>query len=183
MTKGTGPQASIDKSIVFASACAPAPLIGWVLWLIATPRWPGATRPRMWSRNSEGSLRTAERRLCRRLRSAVSFGKTRPVVRLTELILRSGLRLTLRLMVSAKVSAGRDGRHATAAVCRVPSDLVPGVGIEPTRPCGPGILSPVRLPVSPPRLSGPNHRFYRMDRAEPVARSSSPAPADSGTTG
>src|SRR6476619_6763123 len=30
---------------------------------------------------------------------------------------------------------------------------VPGVGIEPTRPCGPGILSPVRLPVSPPRLT------------------------------
>jgi hypothetical protein len=29
--------------------------------------------------------------------------------------------------------------------------LVPGAGIEPTRPCGPGILSPVRLPVSPPR--------------------------------
>jgi L-amino acid N-acyltransferase YncA len=29
--------------------------------------------------------------------------------------------------------------------------MVPGVGIEPTRPLGPGILSPVRLPVPPPR--------------------------------
>jgi hypothetical protein len=31
--------------------------------------------------------------------------------------------------------------------------LVPGVGIEPTRPYGHGILSPERLPVPPPRLS------------------------------
>jgi hypothetical protein len=29
--------------------------------------------------------------------------------------------------------------------------VVPGVGIEPTHPFGSGILSPVRLPVSPPR--------------------------------
>ena len=28
---------------------------------------------------------------------------------------------------------------------------VPGVGIEPTRPFGQGILSPLRLPVPPPR--------------------------------
>jgi hypothetical protein len=28
---------------------------------------------------------------------------------------------------------------------------VPGVGIEPTRPYGHGILSPERLPVPPPR--------------------------------
>jgi hypothetical protein len=28
---------------------------------------------------------------------------------------------------------------------------VPGAGIEPARPCGQGILSPLRLPVSPPR--------------------------------
>ena len=31
------------------------------------------------------------------------------------------------------------------------NDLVPEVGIEPTRPCGHGILSPARLPVSPLR--------------------------------
>jgi hypothetical protein len=30
--------------------------------------------------------------------------------------------------------------------------LVPGAGIEPARPCGLGILSPMRLPVPPPRL-------------------------------
>ena len=29
--------------------------------------------------------------------------------------------------------------------------MVPGAGIEPARPCGLRILSPVRLPVSPPR--------------------------------
>jgi hypothetical protein len=33
--------------------------------------------------------------------------------------------------------------------------LVPGTGIEPVRPCwGPRILSPLRLPISPPGLSG-----------------------------
>jgi antitoxin (DNA-binding transcriptional repressor) of toxin-antitoxin stability system len=31
--------------------------------------------------------------------------------------------------------------------------MVPGVGIEPTRPYGHGILSPERLPVPPPRRS------------------------------
>lgn len=30
--------------------------------------------------------------------------------------------------------------------------LVPGVGLEPTRPSGQGILSPPRLPVTPPGL-------------------------------
>ena len=30
--------------------------------------------------------------------------------------------------------------------------LVPAVGIEPTRPCGLGILNPVRLPIPPHRL-------------------------------
>jgi hypothetical protein len=34
---------------------------------------------------------------------------------------------------------------------------MPGVGIEPTRPFGPRILSPVRLPVPPPRRI---FRFY-----------------------
>ena len=28
--------------------------------------------------------------------------------------------------------------------------LVPGAGLEPTRPCGQGILSPQRLPITPP---------------------------------
>ena len=28
--------------------------------------------------------------------------------------------------------------------------LVPGAGLEPARPCGRGILSPLRLPISPP---------------------------------
>jgi hypothetical protein len=31
--------------------------------------------------------------------------------------------------------------------------MVPGVGVEPTWPCGRGILSPLRLPVSPPGRS------------------------------
>ena len=41
---------------------------------------------------------------------------------------------------------------------------MPGVGIEPTRPYGHGILSPERLPVPPPRL-GP---FYALPRGRPV---------------
>ena len=55
---------------------------------------------------------------------------------------------------------GEDGSYAgkrleypampshTTALCNV----VPGVGIEPTRPYGHGILSPERLPIPPPRL-------------------------------
>ena len=31
-------------------------------------------------------------------------------------------------------------------------ELVPGAGIEPARPWGRGILSPLRLPISPPGL-------------------------------
>src|SRR3989344_2152437 len=30
--------------------------------------------------------------------------------------------------------------------------MVPGEGLEPSIPCGPRILSPVRIPVPPPRL-------------------------------
>ncbi len=32
--------------------------------------------------------------------------------------------------------------------------MVPGVGLEPTRPCGQRILSPLRLPIPPPGLEG-----------------------------
>ena len=32
--------------------------------------------------------------------------------------------------------------------------MVPQTGIEPVRPFGRGILSPVRLPISPPRHAG-----------------------------
>ncbi len=31
--------------------------------------------------------------------------------------------------------------------------IVPGAGLEPARPCGRGILSPLRLPVPPPGLT------------------------------
>ncbi len=31
--------------------------------------------------------------------------------------------------------------------------MVPGAGIEPARPLGRGILSPLRLPISPPGLN------------------------------
>ena len=58
----------------------------------------------------------------------------------------------------------------TATNCYAPSTppsfgkslnvLVPEVGIEPTRPCGHGILSPARLPVSPLRHSGGEDRQY-----------------------
>ena len=44
-------------------------------------------------------------------------------------------------------------------ICIVPVRfvLVPRAGIEPAQPCGPGILSPLRLPVPP---SG--HELYRI---------------------
>ncbi len=32
--------------------------------------------------------------------------------------------------------------------------MVPGAGLEPARPLGRGILSPLRLPISPPGQSG-----------------------------
>jgi hypothetical protein len=32
--------------------------------------------------------------------------------------------------------------------------LVPGAGLEPARPYGQGILSPLRLPISPPGQGG-----------------------------
>ena len=43
-------------------------------------------------------------------------------------------------------SAGEDGSSPSPRTSEVP-----GVGFEPTRPCGQGILSPSRLPVPPPR--------------------------------
>ena len=47
--------------------------------------------------------------------------------------------------------------------------MVPGVGLEPTRPCGQRILSPLRLPISP---SGPTESTFIVrtaprDRLDP----------------
>ncbi len=44
--------------------------------------------------------------------------------------------------------------------------MVPEVGIEPTRSEDRGILSPLRLPVSPLRLLGERSRSYRLERCE-----------------
>src|SRR4051794_37682980 len=45
-------------------------------------------------------------------------------------------------------------------------------GLEPASPCGQWILSPSRLPVSPPPRGGRNYRFgCRCPRAGPAARS------------
>ena len=35
----------------------------------------------------------------------------------------------------------------------IDSKVVPGEGLEPSRPCGQRILSPLRLPISPPGRS------------------------------
>src|SRR5882672_750723 len=43
--------------------------------------------------------------------------------------------------------------------------MVPGIGIEPTRPCGHRILSPARLPVPPAR------RNSRISQQHPTASS------------
>ena len=37
--------------------------------------------------------------------------------------------------------------------------MVPGEGVEPTWPCGRGILNPLRLPVSPSRRTSPLLKF------------------------
>src|SRR2546427_12115069 len=51
--------------------------------------------------------------------------------------------------------------------------LVPGVGIEPTRPFWDlGILSPVRLPVSPPRPIHPSASEFSHARSSPCLRAS-----------
>ena len=44
--------------------------------------------------------------------------------------------------------------------CKLLIYLVPGGGLEPPRPCGLRILSPLRLPVSP---SGPESRSVSID--------------------
>jgi hypothetical protein len=44
--------------------------------------------------------------------------------------------------------------------------MVPGVGIEPTRPYGHGILSPERLPVPPPRPGVPVYQPPSSVRTE-----------------
>lgn len=56
--------------------------------------------------------------------------------------------------------AATRGRHVRC------SAGLPGVGIEPTRPCGHRILSPVRLPVPPPRRGAPPARFYQARRRD-----------------
>jgi hypothetical protein len=38
-----------------------------------------------------------------------------------------------------------------AKVAKSLKNLVPGEGVEPSRPCGQRILSPLRLPIPPPR--------------------------------
>ena len=46
----------------------------------------------------------------------------------------------------------REGeQHAGSFDLYEPKGLVPGAGLEPARPCDRGILSPLRLPVPPPR--------------------------------
>src|SRR5690606_23809258 len=54
-------------------------------------------------------------------------------------------------------------------------EVVPGVGVEPTNPCGWGILSPLRIPVSP---SG-QHATVRLGasrQSQPVATGKSAIP-------
>src|SRR6266581_7615941 len=62
-----------------------------------------------------------------------------------------------------------DRRHAKPAgsaasheADRIAKPLVPGAGLQPARPCGLGILSPLRLAISPP---GQN-RFTRYRNLE-----------------
>ncbi len=74
----------------------------------------------------------------------------------------------------ARVStpAERERRRTTTDCWRsvAVASVVPGAGIEPARPCGPGILSPLRLPVSPPGHSS----HYRAHRRDPSRATSEP---------
>ena len=54
--------------------------------------------------------------------------------------------------------------------------MVPGVGIEPTWPCGRGILSPLRLPVSPPGRCR-NDVLRCLDDRNSQQRGNPPVPA------
>jgi hypothetical protein len=46
--------------------------------------------------------------------------------------------------------------------------VVPGIGIEPTRPCGHRILSPARLPVPPARHGFQEYHKCRENLASPT---------------
>ena len=48
--------------------------------------------------------------------------------------------------------------------------VVPGVGVEPTSPCGRRILSPLRLPISPPRRVRRRRRSARAHSSGARAR-------------
>jgi hypothetical protein len=54
-----------------------------------------------------------------------------------------------------------DGR-ARGRFLRMTEGLVPGIGIEPTRPCGHRILSPARLPVPPARHISENKEYHKL---------------------
>ncbi len=55
----------------------------------------------------------------------------------------------------ANAHRGAAGRREPFTVAGIPTDyMVPEEGVEPSRPCGHGILSPARLPVPPLRLVG-----------------------------
>jgi hypothetical protein len=56
---------------------------------------------------------------------------------------------TATIQPQSSPSASRAGEDGSSTSPRTIE--VPGVGFEPTRPCGQGILSPSRLPVPPPR--------------------------------
>ena len=64
--------------------------------------------------------------------------------------------------VAVTPETGRLTFDALGEVAKLLRKLVPGAGIEPTRPYGPGILSPVRLPVPPPRHQVRCHRISEL---------------------
>ena len=68
-------------------------------------------------------------------------------------IFGSNLRLASRAVRGEPVFPFSAALRAAESIGKIPESLilVPGVGIEPTRPCGHTILSRKRLPVPPPR--------------------------------
>ena len=117
-----------------------------------------------WSESplARGRRRNQYRKLCRSHDPRkMQRGNRRPAIYCT--VPRPAFSEVLLLVtVTAQTLAVRSGRRvcrkgscaavAAAQTSQLVAWLVPGTGLEPVWPCGLGILSPLRLPVSPPGL-------------------------------
>ena len=78
------------------------------------------------------------------------------------------LRELLPFALTTLRQAAQQAMAQTLGLRRPDAVKVPKVGIEPTRPCGHGILSPARLPVPPLRLAAANDTVRRLAPLRPM---------------